>query len=85
MQKNSDQFEQLGTKIDPAMAEELNAVCDSLQVDIYNLLQWFCYTLTRLRMQREVLLNLQKEYRGRTIDNIIDNINQRIKYYESNT
>ncbi len=43
------------------------------------------YTLTRLRMQREVLLNLQKEYRGRTIDNIIDNINQRIKYYESNT
>ena len=43
------------------------------------------YTLTRLRMQREVLLNLQKEYRGRTIDNIIDNINQRIEYYESNT
>lgn len=43
------------------------------------------YTLTRLRMQREVLLDLLKEYRGRTIDNIIDNINQRIKYYESNT
>jgi hypothetical protein len=42
-------------------------------------------TLTRLRMQREVLLDLLKEYRGRTIDNIIDNINQRIKYYESNT
>jgi hypothetical protein len=42
------------------------------------------YTLTRLRMQREVLLDLLKEYRGRTIDNIIDNINQRIKYYESN-
>lgn len=47
MQKNSDQFEQLGTKIDPAMAEELNAVCDSLQVDIYHLPQWFCYTLHR--------------------------------------
>ena len=46
-QKNSDQFEQLGTKIDPAMAEVLNAVCDSLQVDIYHLLQWFCYTLIR--------------------------------------
>lgn len=43
------------------------------------------YTLTRLRMQREVLLDLLKEYRGRTIDNIIDNINQRINYYESNT
>ena len=47
MQKNSDQFEQLGTKIDPVMAEVLNAVCDSLQVDIYHLLQWFCYTLIR--------------------------------------
>ena len=46
-QKNSEQFEQLGTKIDPAMAEVLNAVCDSLQVDIYHLLQWFCYTLIR--------------------------------------
>lgn len=43
------------------------------------------YILTRLRMQREVLLDLLKEYRGRTIDNIIDNINQRINYYESNT
>ena len=43
------------------------------------------YTLTRLRMQREVLLDLLKEYRGRTIDNIIDNINQRINYYESHT
>lgn len=43
------------------------------------------YTLTRLRMQREVLLDLLKEYRGRTIDNIINNINQRIKYYESHT
>lgn len=42
------------------------------------------YTLTRLRMQREVLLDLLNEYRGRTIDNIIDNINQRINYYESN-
>ena len=61
-QKNSDEFEQIGTKIDPAR---------------------FCYTLTRLRMQREVLLDLLKEYRGRTIDNIIENINQRISYYES--
>lgn len=43
------------------------------------------YTLTRLRMQREVLLDLLKEYRGRTIDNIINNINQRIKYHESHT
>lgn len=46
-QKNSDQFQQLGTKIDPAQAEVLNAVCDSLEVDIYHLLQWFVYTLNR--------------------------------------
>ena len=46
-QKNSDKFEQLGTKIHPAMAEVLNAVCDSLGVDIYHLLQWFAYTLIR--------------------------------------
>ena len=53
------------------------------QFDTDNDLTMVDYTLTRLRMQREMLLNLQKEYRGRTIDNIIDNINQRINYYES--
>jgi len=47
MQKNREKFEQLGTKIDPAMAEVLNAVCDALQVDIYHLLQWFAYTIIR--------------------------------------
>jgi len=46
-QKNSEKFEQLGTKIDPAMAEVLNAVCDSLEVDVYHLLQWFAYTVIR--------------------------------------
>ena len=40
-------YEQLGTKIDPDMAEVLNAVCDSLQVDVYHLLQWFSYTVIR--------------------------------------
>lgn len=40
-------YEQLGTKIDPDMAEVLNAVCDSLQVDVYHLLQWFAYTVIR--------------------------------------
>lgn len=40
-------FEQLGTKIDPAMYEVLNACCDALQVDVYHLLQWFAYTIVR--------------------------------------
>lgn len=46
-QKNSERFEQLGTKIDPAMAEVLNAACDALQVDVYHLLQWFTYTVIK--------------------------------------
>ena len=46
-QKNKDKFEQLGTKIDPAMAEVLDKICNALQVDVYHLLQWFCYTLIR--------------------------------------
>jgi hypothetical protein len=40
-------FEGLGTKIDPAMYEVLNACCDALQVDVYHLLQWFAYTIIR--------------------------------------
>jgi len=44
---NQERFEQLGTKIDPAMAEVLNACCDALQVDVYHLLQWFCYVIVK--------------------------------------
>ena len=44
---NKERFEQLGTKIDPAMAEVLNACCDALQTDVYHLLQWFAYTVIR--------------------------------------
>jgi hypothetical protein len=46
-QKNSDKFEQLGTKIDPAMAKVLDMVCNALHVDVYHLLQWFAYTLIK--------------------------------------
>ena len=46
-QTNSERFEQLGTKIDPAIAEVLNACCDALQVDVYHLLQWFCYVIVK--------------------------------------
>ena len=48
MAKTKDErFEQLGTKIDPAMAEVLNACCDAMGVDVYHLLQWFAYTIVK--------------------------------------
>lgn len=42
-----DRFEQIGSKIDPAMAEVLDACCNALGVDIYHLLQWFCYVIVK--------------------------------------
>ena len=42
-----DRFEQIGSKIDPAMAEVLDACCNALEVDIYHLLQWFCYVIVK--------------------------------------
>jgi len=42
-----ERFEQIGSKIDPAMAEVLNACCDAMGVDIYHLLQWFCYVIVK--------------------------------------
>ena len=48
MAKNKDErFEQLGTKIDPSMAEVLNACCDAMGVDVYHLLQWFAYVVVK--------------------------------------
>ena len=47
MKNNKERFESIATKIDPAMAEVLNACCDALQVDVYHLLQWFAYTIIR--------------------------------------
>ena len=46
-ENNKERFEQLGTKIDPAVAEVLNACCDALQVDVYHLLQWFAYVIVK--------------------------------------
>lgn len=37
-----------------------------------------------LRMQLKVLKSVEAEYKGRTIGNIIDNIEKRIEHYESN-
>ena len=47
MKTKDERFEQLGTKIDPAMAEVLNACCDAMGVDVYHLLQWFAYTIVK--------------------------------------
>ena len=44
---NKERFEQLGTKIDPSVAEVLNACCDAMQTDVYHLLQWFAYVVVR--------------------------------------
>ena len=46
-EKTKERFEQIGSKIDPAMAEVLNACCDALGVDVYHLIQWFCYVVVR--------------------------------------
>ena len=47
MKEETKRFEQLGTKIDPAVAEVLNACCDAMQVDVYHLLQWFAYIIVK--------------------------------------
>ena len=47
MKIKDERFEQLSTKIDPAMAEVLNACCDAMGVDVYHLLQWFAYVVVK--------------------------------------
>ena len=41
------------------------------------------YQLTKLRAQRTILEEVSVEYSGRTLENIIDNLSQRIKFYET--
>ena len=38
--------------------------------------------LELMKLQLKVLKSVQQEYNGRTIDNIIDNIESRLKFYE---
>ena len=47
IKSKDERFEQLGTKIDPAMAEVLDACCNAMGVDVYHLLQWFAYTIVK--------------------------------------
>ena len=43
------------------------------------------YQLTKLRAQRAIAEEIAVEYSGRTLENIIDNLTQRIKFYETHT
>jgi hypothetical protein len=38
--------------------------------------------LELMKLQLKVLKSVQQEYSGRTIENIIDNIESRLKFYE---
>ena len=42
------------------------------------------YQELKIRAQLSVLKDVMKEYKGRTIDNIINNLEQRLKHYEKN-
>lgn len=42
------------------------------------------YMEIKLRAQLTVLKDVVKDYSGRTIDNIVNNIEQRLKWYEQN-
>lgn len=44
---NQEKYEGMGTKVSPSMAVVINAICDSLGVDVYHLLQQFLYTMVR--------------------------------------
>lgn len=46
-QKQKRKYVVLSTKIAPEWADVLNTICDTLQVDVYHLLQWLVYTLVR--------------------------------------
>ena len=41
------------------------------------------YELIKLKAQRAVLNDLMREYSGRTLDNIITNLDARIKFFDN--
>lgn len=42
------------------------------------------YELIKLKAQRAILNDLMREYSGRTLNNIITNLDARIKFFEKN-
>ena len=47
-QKDKDRFVTIATKISPEAAEQLNAICQAMNVDIYHLFQWFVQVIIRM-------------------------------------
>lgn len=61
MKEKKEKYEGMGTKVSPAMAVVINAICDTLGVDVYHLLQQFLYTLVRAASsQHELSPEIQK-------------------------
>ncbi len=59
--KEKEKYVPMGTKVSPAMADVINAICDSLGVDVYHLLQQFLYTMVRAsHQQHELSPEIQK-------------------------
>ena len=56
-------------------------ICKSKSINIMNNKDTI-YNELRIRAQLSVLRDVQKEYTGRTIDNIIDNLQARLDFYE---
>ena len=56
-------------------------ICKSKSISIMNNKDTI-YNELRIRAQLSVLRDVQKEYTGRTIDNIIDNLQSRLDFYE---
>lgn len=60
-EQNNEKYRVKNTKISPDMEPVLDAVCDALDVNIYDLLQWFCYTMIRAASpQHELTPEIQK-------------------------
>lgn len=43
----------------------------------------YSYTTLKLKAQAAVLRDLMKDYSGRTIDNVLSNLEARIKWHET--
>ena len=55
MKTDETKFVPMGTKIDPAMAEVWDAVCQALGTDTYHMLQHFIYTMCRAASEQHEL------------------------------
>lgn len=48
MQQENDKYVVISTKVSPDTAEQLNAICEAMQVDTYHILQWCIQVLVRM-------------------------------------